>query len=149
MNQLNNLEGAARLLVDIAGSEPVHIEMSARGPRKYYDVHRALNERDARAHRAGRSTRGATLRHPQGMTRALCYDADTPGDWLRLVEAAYWLAAGGYRPLLEESPVGRGGHLWIIYTALVKATWAHRHAAEIASPLKQIRESWARTGRHK
>src|SRR5258706_11725538 len=88
MNQLNNLEEAARLLVDIAGSEPVHIEMSARGPRKYYDVQRALTECDARAHLAGYSTRGATLRHPQGMTRALCYDADTPGDWLRLVEAA-------------------------------------------------------------
>ena len=149
MSQLQTLEEAARLLVDIAGPEPVHIEMSACGPRKYYDVHRALTKGDARAHLAGYSTRGATLRHPQGMTRALCYDADTPGDWLRLVEAAYWLAAGGYRPLLEESPVGRGGHLWIIYTALVKANRARRHAAEIASSLKEIRESWPGATGHK
>src|SRR5260370_25662868 len=83
-----SLDAAAALLVEIAGPEPVHIEMSARGPKKYYDVKRWLTEQDARAHLAGRSTRGATLRHPGGMTHALCYDADTPNDWQRLVEAA-------------------------------------------------------------
>jgi hypothetical protein len=64
---------AARLLVGIAGPESVHLEMSARGPKKYYDVHRPLDERDARAHLLGWRTKGATLRHRDGMTRALCY----------------------------------------------------------------------------
>ncbi len=141
------LTDAAALLVEMAGPEPVHIEMSARGPKKYYDVHRSLTERDARAHLAGRSTRGATLRHPGGMTRALCYDADTPDDWLRLVEAAWRLAECGYRPLVEASPAqdgkhAGGGHLWIIYTTLVCATWAHRHAVQIAPRLSHIKECW-------
>ena len=51
MNQSHTaLAGAARLLVDMAGQDPVHIEMSARGPKKYYEVHRAFDERDGRAH---------------------------------------------------------------------------------------------------
>ena len=61
---------AAKLLVEIAGPEPVHIEMSARGPKKYYDVHRPLNERDARAHLLGYRTKGGTLHYPDGRTRA-------------------------------------------------------------------------------
>jgi hypothetical protein len=148
------LTAAATLLVEIAGPEPVHIEMSARGPKKYYDVKRWLTERDARAHLAGRSTRGATLRHPGGMTRALCYDADTPDNWQRLVEAAWRLAACGYRPLLEASPAqddrhAGGGHLWIIYTALVNAAWAHQHAAQVAPTLAHIRECWPGESGHK
>jgi len=104
------LDAAAVLLVQIAGPEPVHIEMSARGPKKYYDVHRVFTQQDARAHLLGRTTRGATLRHPGDMTRALCYDADTPDDWLFLLEAAWRLVEQGYQLLLEESPVARGGH---------------------------------------
>ena len=99
----------------------MHIEMSARGPKKYYEVHRRFDERDARAHLAGERTKGATLRYPDGKTRALCYDADTPDDWQCLQEAARILARYGYLPLLEVSPVGRGGHLWIIFTDLVCA----------------------------
>src|SRR5260221_3285091 len=56
--------------------------------KKYYDVHRALSAQDVCAHLAGRSTRGATLRHPHGLTRALCYYADTPDDWLQLIATA-------------------------------------------------------------
>ncbi len=136
------LDEAAALLVEIAGPEPVHIEMSARGPKKYYDVHRVFTEQDARAHLLGRTTRGATLRHPVGMTLALCYDADTPDDWLFLLEAAWRLAEQGYQLLLEASPVARGGHLWIIYTAQVKAAWAHRHTAQLAPTLQRIQERW-------
>src|SRR5258706_14031492 len=135
----NSLDAAAALLVDIAGPEPVHIEMAARGPKKYYAVHRALSERDARAHLAGRSTRGATLRHPQGLTRALCYDADTPDDWLQIISAAWLLSEQGYHPLLEASPAqdehAGGGHLWIIYTAPINAAWAHRNVLQIAPRL--------------
>lgn len=58
-----DLDAAAALLVEIAGSEPVHIEKSARGPQKYDAVHRPLTERDARAHLAGRSARGAPMGH--------------------------------------------------------------------------------------
>src|SRR5712691_84575 len=133
---------AAALFVQIAGPEPVQIEMSARGPKKYYDVHRPFTEQDAIAHLAGRTTRGATLRHPGGMTRALCFDADTPEDWLRLLEAAWRLAEQGYQPLLEESPVGRGGHLWIIFTGSVRASWALGHTEQLAPTLAHITERW-------
>ena len=150
MNQTEKtLVAAARLLVAIAGPLPVHIEMSARGPKKYYDVKRAFSEQDARAHLAGHITKGATLRHPGGMTRALCYDADTPDSWLWLLEAAYRLAACGYRPLLEVSPAGRGGHLWLIYTAKVRADRAQRHAAQVAPTLQHIRECWPGASGHK
>jgi hypothetical protein len=134
------LDEAEALLMEIAGPEPVHIEMSARGPRKYYDVHRRLSDQDARAHLAGRTTRGATLRHPDGMTRALCYDADTLDDWLFLLEAAWRLAEQGYRPLLEESPAGRGGHLWIIFAGLVRGANAHHHIVQLAPTLQRIKE---------
>ena len=137
---------ATKLLVDIAGPEPVHIEMSARGPKKYYDVRRRLDERDARAHLAGYRTKGATLRYPDGRTRALCYDADTPDDWQRLLEAARIVAAHSYLPLLEASPVGRGGHCWIIFTDLVCADTAHRHLLSLAPILQAISEYWPDSG---
>ena len=142
----NVLTEAARLLVDIAGPDPVHIEMSARGPKKFYDVRRMFDERDGRAHLLGYRTKGATLRHPDGMTRALCYDADTTQDWKLLQEAAQVLAESGSIPLLEVSPVGRGGHLWIIYTDLVSADQARRKVVELAPPLKEIAESWPGSG---
>jgi hypothetical protein len=145
-DSLGCLEATATLLVEIAGPEPVHIEMSKRGPKKYYDVHRPFDERDARAHLAGWKTKGASLRYPVGMTRALCYDADTPDDWQLLQEAARELAGSGYVPLLEVSPAGRGGHLWIIYTNLVYATWARQHVIEHAPWLAPIAESWPGTG---
>ena len=133
---------AARLLVAIAGPWPAHIEMSARGPKKYYEVHRPFDERDGRLHLLGWRTKGAALCYPDGMTRALCYDADTPTDWQRLQETARALAACGYAPLLEASPVGRGGHLWIIYTGLVEASWAQRQAVARAPQLQEIGECW-------
>ena len=142
----NAFANAAKLLVEIAGPEPVHIEMSARGPKKYYDVHRPLDERDARAHLIGYRTKGATLRYPDGRTRALCYDADTPDDWQHLLEAARIVAAQGYRPLLEVSPVGRGGHFWIIFTDLVCANAAQRHLLSLAPALQEIPEYWPGSG---
>jgi hypothetical protein len=136
---------ATQLLVAIAGPEPVHIEMSARGPKKYYDVHRRFDERDARAHLQGDRTKGATLRYPEGKTRALCYDADTSVEWQCLQEAARILASSGYLPLLETSPVGRGGHLWIIFTDLVCVDAAQCHLLTLAPALKQICEYWPRS----
>ncbi len=138
----DDMNAAARLLVAIAGPWPAHIEMSARGPKKYYEVHRPFDERDGRLHLAGWKTKGAALRYPDGMTRALCYDADTKDDWQGLQEAARTLAESGYVPLLEASPVGRGGHLWIIYTRLVEASWAQRQVVARAPQLQEISECW-------
>jgi hypothetical protein len=144
------LDAAATLLVEIAGPDPVHIEMSNRGPAKYYEVKRALGISDARTHLTGKQTKGATLNRPDDKTRALCYDADTDDDWQRLQEAAHFLAnAGGYLPLVEDSPDGRGGHLWVIYTALVDARCAHCHVCELAPMLTAITERWPGPGNHK
>jgi hypothetical protein len=148
LSQADYLTRAAQLLVEIAGPEPVHIEMSDRGPKKYYDVKRAITEQDARAHLKGWKTKGAYLRHPEGMTRALCYDADTSQDWDYLLDASRRLSAAGYHPIVEDSPM-RGGHLWIIYTQQVDATAAHQHAAHIAPMLQQFKESWPGSGPNK
>ena len=147
LNQAEVRAHAAKLLVEIAGPEPVHIEMSPRGPKKYYDVHRGITVQDTHAHLGGWKTKGASLRYPDGMTRALCYDADTPQDWQTLQTAARFLTYGDFCPLLEPSPVPDdehtgGGHLWIIFTDLVKASWAHQHALQYAPMLHEIKESW-------
>jgi hypothetical protein len=142
VHQTDWLASAAKLLVEIAGPDPFHIEMSACGPKKYYEVHRRLDERDARAHLLGYRTKGATLQHPDGRTRALCYDADTPEDWQRLLEAARIVAAHGYLPLLEASPVGRGGHCWIIFTDWVHTEAVQRHLLSLAPALQAISEYW-------
>jgi hypothetical protein len=153
-DQSDMMTAAVRLLVEIAGPEPVHIEMSDRGPKKYYDVHRAISEQDTRAHLGGWKTKGASLRHPGEMTRALCYDADTPQDWDTLRTAARFLTSGDFCPLLEASPVQDddhigGGHLWIIFTDLVKASWARQRALQYAPMLREINESWPSPRNHK
>lgn len=81
--------------------------MSDRGPKKYYDVKRAITARDTHAHLKGWKTKGAYLRRPDGMTRALCYDADTSNDWERLLDAARLLAEAGYLPIVEDSSWAR------------------------------------------
>jgi hypothetical protein len=57
------LEQAARLLLKIAG------------PAQYYMVPRPIMLDDCLKHLRGVKTRGAQLRHPQGMARALAFDA--------------------------------------------------------------------------
>lgn len=143
------MHDTAELLVDIAGTEPVHIEMSERGPKKYYDVPRALCLDDARDHLAGKKTKGAMLHRSDGTARALCYDADTDDDWWTLRETAHFLSAAGYVPLVEDSPAGRGGHLWIIFTDLVDACAAYRHVCELAPMLQKIKERWPGPGNRK
>jgi len=96
-------------------------------------------------HLRGVKTRGAQLRHPEGMARALAFDADThriyPG-WWWIRGAAQLLTDAGYQILLEPSPAGRGGHLWIIFDALVDARAARRHVCELASVLADVKEYW-------
>lgn len=138
----NDWNEAALLLLDIAGPAPIHIEMSRTGPKKYYTVHCALSFDDARGHLSGRKTHGALCSRPDGRTRALAYDADTAEQWQLLQKAARLLAQGGYKPLLEPSPAGRGGHLWLIFTDLVDAQAARQHAHTIAQDLVTIAEYW-------
>jgi hypothetical protein len=139
------LEQAAQLLLEIAGPADEHIEMSATGPGKYYTVHRAITFEDCLKHLRGIKTRGATLRHPQGMTRALAFDSDAtrlyPG-WWWMTGAAAQLAEAGYHVLLEPSPASRGGHLWIIFDGLVNARAARHHVCSIAPLLTDVREYW-------
>jgi len=139
------LEQAARLLLEIAGPADEHIEMSRTGPAKYYTVARPITLDDCMKHLRGVKTRGAQLRHPESMARALAFDADTtriyPG-WWWMCGAAQLLTDAGYQVLLEPSPAGRGGHLWIIFDALVDARAARRHVCELAPILADVREYW-------
>ncbi len=137
-----DFDAAARLLLDIAGPAPAHIEMSHTGPKKYYSVARALTLADARAHLQGRKTKGALCSRPDDRARALAYDADKPAGWQVLQGAARMLAAAGYRPLLEPSPRRRGGHLWLVFSALVDTQAARSHAHSIAPELDDIGEYW-------
>jgi hypothetical protein len=93
----------------------------------------------------GIKTRGATLRHPGQLTRALAFDTDVyslyPG-WRWVLSAAQHLAEAGYRVLLEPSPVGRGGHLWIIFNDLVDVRAARHHIFLLAPQLCDIKEYW-------
>ncbi len=139
---VETLASAAHVLVEIAGPATQHIEMSRSGPKKYYSVARPLTLEDARLHLRGVKTKGALCRRPDGQTRALAYDADDMHAWQQLQAAARTLAQEGYVPLLEPSPAGRGGHLWIIFAALVHASAAQQQVQQIAPALAQIAEYW-------
>ncbi|GLV61194.1 hypothetical protein KDH_80100 [Dictyobacter sp. S3.2.2.5] len=136
---------AAHLLFSIAGPAPEHIKMSRSGPAKYYTISHAITLEECARHLQGIKTRGATLRHPEHQTRALAFDADVtrlyPG-WWWITGAAQHLAAAGYRPLLEPSPAGRGGHLWLIFEDLVDVRAARRHVCQIAPVLRDVKEYW-------
>lgn len=140
-----DLAQAAHLLLAIAGPAPEHIEMSRSGPAKYYSVAHAITLDECARHLQGIKTRGATLRHPEHMTRALAFDADVyrlyPG-WWWMTGAAQQLSEVGYRVLLEPSPAGRGGHLWILFDDLVDVRAARRHVCEIAPVLRDVKEYW-------
>lgn len=142
MDNAQLLDAAAWLLVEIAGPAPQHIEMSRTGPKKYYTVPRPLTLNDAREHLRGVKTRGALCQYASGQARSLAYDTDAPEGWELLRQAALKLAAAGYRPLLEPSPRGRGGHLWMVYSALVDAQAARNHAHTTAPELAQIGAYW-------
>ncbi len=142
MTNAEILDAAALLLVEIAGPAPAHIEMSRTGPKKYYSVARPLTQADARAHLRGVRTKGALCSRPDGRTRALAYDADEAECWEQLQAAARKLTGAGYRPILEPSPAGRGGHLWLVFTALVDASAARSHAHSIAPELSGVVEYW-------
>jgi len=140
-----DLAQAAHLLLSIAGPESSQIEMSKTGPAKYYSVGHALTLDECAKHLQGIKTRGATLRHPGQLTRALAFDTDVyrlyPG-WWWVLGAAQHLVEAGYRVLLEPSPAGRGGHMWIIFDDLVDARAARTHVVRLAPILADVGEYW-------
>jgi hypothetical protein len=139
------LEEAAALLVEIAGDEPLHIEMAGIPGMKYAPVRHCFALEDARLHLSGKSTRGARIRRQDGQTRAICVDADNPEEWSRLEIACQVLYYRGYRCLLEPAPSCSlhpgGGHLWVIYDGLVDARSAWKHLCELA-PVFDGLEYW-------
>jgi len=165
-DQRETIIAAATLLLDVAGLANEHIQMSKQGEAKYYTVYRPLcldvkpelarqldgaalarlREHTTVGHLLGATTLGALLWRPDGMTRALCFDEDDEQGWNVLGEAARQLERTGYRPLLEPSPVGRGGHLWILYQERVSALAALWHVRNIAPQLRETVEYWPRPG---
>jgi DNA-binding MarR family transcriptional regulator len=136
------MQEAAALLVAMAGPARTHIEMCKTGPKKYTTINRPLSQTDALYHLRGGQARGALCSYPTGQTHALCYDADDAECWRTLESAARALAEAGYLPILEPSPAQRGGHLWIIFDALVDAGAARSHAHQLAPTLAEITEYW-------
>jgi hypothetical protein len=134
------------LFLDIAGDSAEHIVMNDGSfpnfTKKYKTIHVPLQEQDITAHLAGEKTVGATLSHQDGTTRALCFDTDNEEGLAIFREAARLLSAAGYKPILEISPAGRGGHLWVIFSERVNAQAAYRYVCEIAPELREIREYW-------
>ena len=140
---------AAHLLLAISGDCNEHIEMSSRGAKKYITVQRPLTLTDMKQHLQGTKTKGATLARRDGTTRALCFDADDQQTWQLLNEASTLLIAQGFKPILEPSPAGRGGHLWLIFNDLVNASQAYTQVRDIAPMLKALTEYWPRPGNQK
>jgi hypothetical protein len=138
------LQQAVELLVAVAGDFHEHIVMNSDPdvPKKYTTIHRPLHRGDVMAHLKGARTVGASLASRDGTTRALCFDADHEEGWLLLREAALILEAAQFKPLLEVSPAGRGGHLWLIFSSPVRADAAYRSVCCLAPQLRTIKEYW-------
>jgi hypothetical protein len=136
------LREVAALLLSLAGQSDEHIEMSRTADKKYYTVSRPLTERDLLDHLCGGKARGALCHYPDGRTRGLGWDEDTAAGWAVLQDAARTLVSVGYLPILEPSPAGRGGHLWIVFDALVDASTARQHIYSLAPALATIKEYW-------
>ena len=144
-----DLEQAAHLLLDIAGDEASHISMPGENGKKYTTVHRALNLTDMQLHLRGTKTLGGRLTHQDATTRALCFDADDPKSLQNVKNAAAVLIAYGYKPLIEPSPAGRGGHLWLIFSDRVNARRAYHEVCELAPDLQEVTEHWPNRGNQK
>ncbi|MBV9690218.1 MAG: hypothetical protein JO202_10980 [Ktedonobacteraceae bacterium] len=138
----DDLGAGAALLLAIAGESQDHIQMSKSGPAKYYTVHRPLTLVDTQSHLQGGNARGARCHYESGQTRALCWDCDEAEAWLCVEQAARQLAHAGYLPILEPSPAGRGGHLWLVFDGLVDVAAAQAHSYVCAPYLAEVPESW-------
>jgi hypothetical protein len=67
---------------------------------------------------------------------------DTAAEWTVLQDAARTLVAAGYLSILEPSPAGRGGHLWIIFDALIDASTVRQHIFSLVPALATVQEYW-------
>ncbi len=138
---------AAELLIDIAGEHTEHIKMVP-NESKYITVKGSLDLGDMRTHLRGGKTFGARLYHSNGMTRALCFDADGPEDWQRKIDAARLLKIMDFKPILEPSPIPEGyshaggGRLWIVFNSLVDAYSALQNCYQYTGDLLQHSEEY-------
>lgn len=136
---------AAQLLLEIAGEGSQHIEMVPEA-QKYTTIHRALHRGDMFAHLRGHKTVGSKLYYANGKLRAICVDGDTAQHWQQLKDAAKLLQAAGFKVILEPSPapIGSkhegGGHLWILFEAMVDAYSAFQTIYQYAGDLSK--EQW-------
>lgn len=133
---------AAQLLVAIAGDGLHHIGMNRRGENKYRTISGCLSLDEAIEHLQGKETYGAFCSRADGCTRALCWDVDTLEEWEELQTHARILTTAGYLSILEPSPAGRGGHLWIIFDGLVNAASARLSVLALVPALANIKEYW-------
>ncbi len=137
-----DIEAAAELLLKIAGQDKKHIIMPRTHESKYLDVSRPLQLADLVDHLRGGEARGALCSYQDGSTYALIFDTDDPEEWETWRPAAFRLVQARYIVILDESPAGRGGHLVIIFDALVLAAAARAAILQIAPELESCREYW-------
>ncbi len=144
-------------LLCVAGDLPRHILMQADGPRKYverpnekYPDSAPVTEHLIRRHLEGSITLGAYLLHTNGLTWAVCWDADNEARWEALLRAGRELLASGAKPIIERSPTKEehagGGHLWIILTRPADPRAARATAEKHAPELRDFREFWPGCG---
>lgn len=138
------LQAAARYLAELAGDKPRHIEMQPRGEDKYqWRFGRVTSGLTAR-HLQRTLTIGATLARTDGTTYGLCFDADTGETWALLQQATRALGEAGAAAVLERSPAGRGGHLWLFFVEPVNAEAARATVLTHAPQLSSLDEHWPR-----
>src|SRR5260370_8663470 len=116
--------------------------MNRGGESKYRAIKGKLAREEAIEHLRGRETYGALCSRSDGRTRALCWDTDSTEEWELFKAYARTLVRAGYLVILEESPAGRGGHMWIIFDGLVDASAARSAVYAIASELAEVKEYW-------
>jgi len=137
------------LLLAIAGPDPSHLELLPTGMDKCTSHKEPVTRDHIHAMLAGTYSPGTTLRYPNGMTRALCLDADNSETKQVLVDAACKLNAAGASPLLESSPSIHhpdNVHLWIIFDQLVNAASAWATVIEVVPELSSWPERWPEKG---
>ncbi len=136
------LHEAAALLLEVAGDSDTHIVMPPMHPSKYLEVKRKLELEDVLEHLRGGEARGALCRRVDGRARGYCWDTDTEDGWELMKESAQRLVAAGFQVVLEESPAGRGGHLWLLFEELVQAELVQAEVFRIAPDLAGVVEFW-------
>lgn len=95
---------AESLLLAIAGPDPAHLELQPTGDAKCTTLPQPVTLELVQRMLAGTCSPGTTLTYPNGLTRALAFDGDSPEQRSQLQAAAITLSGAGAIPLLEDSP---------------------------------------------